>query len=114
MASPRQLAFIISKQGRHAVPLGAYRIRYEPDGPESGPAYMLVNGLTLYAERWRGYRDALIAKNFRVLTFDIPEQGESDKPSLSSTSTTRSRRYAPSSTCSASGRFFSPVSASED
>ena len=31
---------------------------------------------------WRGYRDGLIAKNFRVLTFDLLGQGESDKPSL--------------------------------
>jgi 3-oxoadipate enol-lactonase len=43
---------------------------------------MLVNGLTQYAELWRGYRDGLIAKNFRVLTFDLLGQGESDKPSL--------------------------------
>src|SRR6516164_7778755 len=61
---------------------GAYRIRYELDGPENGPAYVLVNGLTQYAELWRGYRDELIAKDFRVLTFDLLGQGESDKPSL--------------------------------
>ena len=61
---------------------GAYRIRYELDGTENGPAYVLVNGLTQYAELWRGYRDGLIAKNFRVLTFDLLGQGESDKPSL--------------------------------
>ncbi len=61
---------------------GAHRIRYELDGPEGGPAYVLVNGLTQYAELWRGYRDGLIAKNFRVLTFDLLGQGESDKPSL--------------------------------
>jgi pimeloyl-ACP methyl ester carboxylesterase len=61
---------------------GSHRIRYELDGPESGPAYVLVNGLTQYAELWRGYRDALIAKDFRVLTFDLLGQGESDKPSL--------------------------------
>ena len=61
---------------------GAYRIRYELDGPKTAPAYVLVNGLTQYAELWRGYRDGLIAKNFRVLTFDLLGQGESDKPSL--------------------------------
>jgi 3-oxoadipate enol-lactonase len=61
---------------------GAHRIRYELDGPEGGPAYVLVNGLTQYAELWRGYRDGLIARNFRVLTFDLLGQGESDKPSL--------------------------------
>ena len=61
---------------------GAYRIRYELDGPKTAPAYVLVNGLTQYAELWRGYRDELIAMNFRVLTFDLLGQGESDKPSL--------------------------------
>ena len=61
---------------------GSYRIRYELDGPKTAPAYVLVNGLTQYAELWRGYRDELIAKNFRVLTFDLLGQGESDKPSL--------------------------------
>ena len=61
---------------------GSHRIRYELDGPESGPAYVLINGLTQYAELWRGYRDALVAKDFRVLTFDLLGQGESDKPSL--------------------------------
>lgn len=64
------------------ISCGSHRIRYELDGPESGPAYVLINGLTQYAELWRGYRDALVAKNFRVLTFDLLGQGESDKPSL--------------------------------
>ena len=61
---------------------GGHCIRYELNGPASGPAYVLVNGLTQYAELWRGYRDTLVAKNFRVLTFDLLGQGESDKPSL--------------------------------
>jgi 3-oxoadipate enol-lactonase len=61
---------------------GAHTIRYELSGPESGPAYVLVNGLTQYAELWGAYREALVAKNFRVLTFDMLGQGESDKPSL--------------------------------
>ncbi len=62
--------------------LGSYRIRYELDGPEHGPAYVLVNGLTQYAELWGAYRDALVAKGFRVATFDLLGQGESDKPGL--------------------------------
>jgi pimeloyl-ACP methyl ester carboxylesterase len=61
---------------------GAHTIRYESSGPQSGPAYVLVNGLTQYAELWDAYRDALVAKNFRVVTFDLLGQGESDKPSL--------------------------------
>ena len=38
---------------------GSYRIRYELDGPADAPAYVLVNGLTQYAELWDAYRDAL-------------------------------------------------------
>jgi pimeloyl-ACP methyl ester carboxylesterase len=62
--------------------LGSYRIRYELEGPERGPAYVLVNGLTQYAELWAAYRDALVAKGFRVATFDLLGQGASDKPAL--------------------------------
>jgi len=61
---------------------GSYRIRYELDGPEGGPVYVLVNGLTQYAELWTAYRDALVARRFRVATFDLLGQGASDKPRL--------------------------------
>ena len=61
---------------------GSYRIRYELDGPANAPAYVLVNGLTQYAELWAAYRDALVAKQFRVATFDLLGQGNSDKPAL--------------------------------
>lgn len=61
---------------------GSHTIRYELSGPETGPAYVLVNGLTQYAELWGAYRDALVVKQFRVVTFDLLGQGESDKPSL--------------------------------
>jgi 3-oxoadipate enol-lactonase len=62
--------------------LGSYRIRYELEGPDDRPAYVLVNGLTQYAELWAGYRTALVARGFRVATFDMLGQGESDKPGL--------------------------------
>src|SRR5215475_13716317 len=61
---------------------GSYRIRYELEGPADGPAYVLVNGLTQYAELWDAYRGALVARRFRVATFDLLGQGASDKPSL--------------------------------
>jgi len=44
---------------------------------------VLVNGLTQYVEIWHPYRDALVAKGFRVAIFDLLGQGVSDKPSLS-------------------------------
>ena len=68
-----------------------YRIRYELDGPDRGPAYVLVNGLTQYAELWRCYRDELVARNFRVLTFDLLGQANPTSRAFSSTSATRSR-----------------------
>lgn len=61
---------------------GRYHIRYELDGPANAPAFVLVNGLTQYAELWTAYRAALIARNFRVATFDLLGQGSSDKPAL--------------------------------
>ena len=61
---------------------GSYRIRYELEGPSDAPAYVLVNGLTQYAELWAAYRDALLARRFRVATFDLLGQGSSDKPAL--------------------------------
>ena len=61
---------------------GSYRIRYELDGPADAPAYVLVNGLTQYSELWDGYREALLARGFRIATFDLLGQGSSDKPTL--------------------------------
>jgi 3-oxoadipate enol-lactonase len=61
---------------------GSHRIRYELEGPEDGPGYVLVNGLTQYAELWAGYRTALSGRGFRVATFDLLGQGASDKPTL--------------------------------
>ena len=61
---------------------GSYRIRYELDGPAYAPAYVLVNGLTQYSELWDGYREALLARGFRIATFDLLGQGSSDKPTL--------------------------------
>jgi pimeloyl-ACP methyl ester carboxylesterase len=61
---------------------GSYRIRYELEGSPGAPAYVLVNGLTQYAELWAAYRDALVARQFRVATFDLLGQGSSGKPAL--------------------------------
>jgi 3-oxoadipate enol-lactonase len=83
--------------------LGSYRIRFELDGPEHGPAYVLVNGLTQYAELWGAYRDTLVAKGFRVATFDLLGQGASDKPALA---------ISQDDQVAALSRFSSAVSAS--
>jgi pimeloyl-ACP methyl ester carboxylesterase len=61
---------------------GSHRIRYEISGPQTGPVYVLVNGLTQYSELWAAYRDTLVARSFGIVTFDLLGQGESDKPTL--------------------------------
>ncbi len=55
---------------------------YDLTGPADGPAFLLVNGLTQYAALWRPYVEMLAGKGFRVATFDLLGQGESDKPPL--------------------------------
>jgi 3-oxoadipate enol-lactonase len=57
-------------------------IHYELAGPPNGPACVLINGLTQYVRLWHPFRDALTAKGFHVVSFDMLGQGQSDKPSL--------------------------------
>jgi pimeloyl-ACP methyl ester carboxylesterase len=61
---------------------GRHSINYDIDGPEQGPAYVLVNGLTQYSALWAPYRAALAERQFRIISFDLLGQGKSDKPSL--------------------------------
>jgi pimeloyl-ACP methyl ester carboxylesterase len=61
---------------------GPRRIRFELNGPADAPAFVLVNGLTQYIKIWDSFRDALVAQGYRVVTFDLLGQGDSDKPSL--------------------------------
>ena len=61
---------------------GRHSIHYEVAGPDHGPVYVLVNGLTQYSALWTPYRAALAARQFRVVSFDLLGQGKSDKPSL--------------------------------
>lgn len=60
----------------------SFRIHYELAGPSDGPACVLVNGLTQYVRLWQPFRDALVARGFHVVSFDMLGQGQSDKPSL--------------------------------
>jgi 3-oxoadipate enol-lactonase len=58
------------------------RIYYELAGPADGPACVLVNGLTQYVKLWHPFRDALVARGFHVVSYDMLGQGQSEKPSL--------------------------------
>jgi pimeloyl-ACP methyl ester carboxylesterase len=61
-----------------------HRIRYELSGQESAVPLVFVNGLTQAAHLWGAYVPQFVDKGYRVLTFDMLGQGESDKPVLSS------------------------------
>ncbi|HUZ33126.1 MAG TPA: alpha/beta hydrolase [Xanthobacteraceae bacterium] len=58
------------------------QINYVLDGPSAGPTFVLVNGLTQYIKIWEPFRLALAERGYRVATFDLLGQGNSDKPSL--------------------------------
>ncbi len=64
------------------IEINAHKVFYELHGPDDGPVYVLVNGLTQYSALWHPYRDALATAGFRVATFDLLGQGQSDKPEL--------------------------------
>lgn len=61
---------------------GRHSINYDLTGPERGPTFVMVNGLTQYSALWAPYRAALADRNYRVVSFDLLGQGKSDKPSL--------------------------------
>ncbi len=65
-----------------SIEVGTRKVYYELHGPDDGPAYVLVNGLTQYSALWHPYRDALVTAGFAVATFDLLGQGQSDKPEL--------------------------------
>ena len=72
---------------------GSYRIRYELDGPADAPAYVLVNGLTQYAELWGAYRDALDRASTSASRHSIfSARARPTSPRSSSVRTTRLRR----------------------
>lgn len=59
-----------------------HNIRYELAGPADGVPLVFVNGLTQAAHLWGVYVPRFEEKGYRVLTFDMLGQGESDKPVL--------------------------------
>jgi 3-oxoadipate enol-lactonase len=65
-----------------ALPGSTRRIHAELAGAAGLPTFVLVNGLTQYAPLWAVHRDGLVARGFRVATFDLFGQGRSDKPAL--------------------------------
>ena len=60
-----------------------HTIRYELAGEQNSVTLVLVNGLTQAAHLWGAYVPRFVEEGYRVLTFDMLGQGESDKPVLS-------------------------------
>jgi pimeloyl-ACP methyl ester carboxylesterase len=61
-----------------------HNIRYELAGEQNPVPLVFVNGLTQAAHLWGAYVPQFVERGYRVLTFDMLGQGESDKPVLSS------------------------------
>lgn len=59
-----------------------HRIRYELAGEKNAVTLVFVNGLTQAAHLWGAYVPQFVDRGYRVLTFDMLGQGESDKPVL--------------------------------
>lgn len=65
-------------QGRFLT-INEMRIYVREDGPQDGPALLLLHGLLGSTEVWRYNREALAAAGYRVIAFDRPPFGLSDK-----------------------------------
>jgi pimeloyl-ACP methyl ester carboxylesterase len=50
------------------------------DGPENGPAVLLVHGFPDLWYGWRHQMDALAARGFRAVAPDLRDYGDSDAP----------------------------------
>ncbi|HEY1649077.1 MAG TPA: alpha/beta fold hydrolase [Terracidiphilus sp.] len=62
------------------IPVNGYRVHYLSDGPDNGPAVVLIHGLGGHAEDWRNLAPYLTRAGFRVLMPDLPGYGRSQRP----------------------------------
>ena len=71
-----------AQPARLSVQAGGRQVFAELAGPAGAPCFVLVNGLTQYAPLWDVHAKALVARGYRVATFDLFGQGRSEKPAL--------------------------------
>lgn len=71
-----------AQPARLSVQAGGRQVFAELAGPAGAPCFVLVNGLTQYAPLWDVHAKALVARGYRVVTFDLFGQGRSEKPAL--------------------------------
>ena len=64
----------------HTVKVDGYCIHYNADGPEKGPAVVLVHGLGGRAEDWRELAPKLAKAGYRVYMPDLIGYGRSERP----------------------------------
>jgi pimeloyl-ACP methyl ester carboxylesterase len=62
------------------VMVGGHRMHYQVEGPEDGPAVVLVHGLGGRAEDWRDLAPYIAKAGFRVYLPDLVGYGRSEKP----------------------------------
>lgn len=67
-------------ENKEAV-IAGYRAHYEVEGPDNGPAVVLIHGLGGRAEDWRNLAPHLAKAGFRVYIPDLIGYGRTEKPS---------------------------------
>ena len=65
--------------------IDSHTVYYQLQGPDQGINLVFLNGLTQYSSLWTRYADYFVPRGFRILSFDMLGQGQSDKPILSIT-----------------------------
>jgi pimeloyl-ACP methyl ester carboxylesterase len=63
-----------------SVQVAGHRVHYLVEGPEGGPAVVLVHGLGGHAEEWLNLSAPLVKAGYRVYLPDLPGYGRSEKP----------------------------------
>jgi pimeloyl-ACP methyl ester carboxylesterase len=63
-----------------SVQVAGHRVHYLAEGPEGGPAVVLVHGLGGHADEWLNLSAYLVKAGYRVYLPDLPGYGRSEKP----------------------------------
>jgi len=63
-----------------SVQVAGHRVHYLAEGPDGGPAVVLVHGLGGHAEEWLNLTAYLVKAGYRVYLPDLPGFGRSEQP----------------------------------
>jgi pimeloyl-ACP methyl ester carboxylesterase len=83
LASSREQYDPIAAAGQNAqfAEVRGLRIHYREWGPKSGKPLLLVHGAMAWSRTWRDIAAPLGEEGYRVIAFDLPPFGFSDRPS---------------------------------